>query len=100
MDNSGWGWDVLESDEAESGSGSIYAGKGRKGPDGRITLTLNLRRLHQLRKFIEACIASPGSFTDKRALVLISEDIRLAVAESKKLQARLELLRKHGLSDA
>lgn len=100
MADSGWGWDVLEQDEALTGRGQLYATKTRKGENGKITLSHDKRRLYQLQKFLEACVEGPGGFAQKRALVLILEDLRLSIVEAKKAQARSELLRKHGISNA
>lgn len=97
MSTATWGWEVFEQDEAMTGHGRLTVGKTRNGPDGKITLTLPTRRVFQLQKFLEAVVEREGNFAEKRALVLILEDVRLAIAEERERQARTDLLKRHGI---
>ena len=91
-----WGWDIFEQDELVTGCGRLTVGKGRNGPNGNLTLTLAARRVFQLQKLLESLAASEGTYAEKRALILILEDLRLAIAEERRRLSRMELLRKAG----
>ena len=91
-----WGWEIFEQDEVLTGYGRLTLGKGRNGPDGNLTLTLAARRVFQLQKLLECLAAREGSYSEKRALILILEDLRLAIARENERRARVSLLSKRG----
>ncbi len=93
-----WGYEILSSDEALTGTGQISIGKSRKGGENRDrTITINDRRLYQLQELLVELLGEPGNAYAKRGIALIFEDLRKAVAQSRRAEERDVLLRRHNI---
>ena len=99
MSLASWGQEVLDAEEARTGSGRISMGKSRKGGEEHeaTTVTLRNRRLYELQTLLETLLEDQGTAAEKLAVSLILNDIRLAVAKARKEEERRALLRRHGL---
>ena len=96
MSLASWGWEVFESDETLTGSGRILIGKSRKGGENRdITLTVNDRKLYQLEKLFDELLGEAGEPKAKRAIALLGEDFRKAIARARREHYREDTLRRH-----
>lgn len=66
----------------EALEGSLRAGKSKGGRKGVMaTLSLPERSVYQLQRILEGIVAPDGDFFKKRAALLLSEDLRLAVVD-------------------
>ena len=65
--------------------GRISSGKSHKGSvDDDLLLVLPGKRVYQLQKFLETEAANGGDYFRVRWLILMAEDVRLAVASAAK----------------
>jgi hypothetical protein len=64
-------------------TGRIHVGKSHKGDvAGELNLHLDGKRVYQLQKFLEEEAAKGGDYFRVRWLILMSEDVRTAVASA------------------
>jgi len=75
----------------EALEGSLRAGKSHGGRQG-VMLTLHLpeRTVYKLQRMLEEIAAPDGDFFKKRAVFLLSEDLRLAVVDAEEVEADRE----------
>jgi len=71
--------------------GSLRAGKSKGGRKGvMLNLALPERTVYKLQRLLEEMVAPDGDWFKKREVVLLHEDIRLAVVDCEEQEANRE----------